>query len=290
MHRSVIVKASSNRDPDVGKVITVQCHGCDGDRLFAVTVGMDVTPEMYRKAGGNGAGEFFGIYYYENGVVKPPVLVSKQVWEKHRADAGDFPSRRSMPKAATADVEAERNPITPETARHSRAGTIIGSGIAITGCVWVVEWMLRVAGIALPIGQFVSLTIISMAVAMGVVSVRSGANKSRSAQRAGAAMVALAFVGLLCLGGCDARRAARAHTLASACFDRKDFACAASEWGRAVELDPDDAKYRYDHGLALAQLRRYDHAAIEFREALRIQPSHEAASVMLSRVQAVLRH
>jgi Flp pilus assembly protein TadD len=60
---------------------------------------------------------------------------------------------------------------------------------------------------------------------------------------------------------------------------------AAERFAEAIRLDPNVAEYHCGFGLALAKLRLYDQAALEFQEALRLQPFYPKASRLLTRVQ-----
>jgi hypothetical protein len=53
----------------------------------------------------------------------------------------------------------------------------------------------------------------------------------------------------------------------------------------AVRLEPDVAKYRLSFGIALANCRRIDQAAIEFENALRLDPTLSKASQFLTRAR-----
>jgi Tfp pilus assembly protein PilF len=47
---------------------------------------------------------------------------------------------------------------------------------------------------------------------------------------------------------------------------------AAAEMAAALELAPDDAMLRYDHGAALAEARKFAEAAVQFRRATVLEP------------------
>lgn len=88
--------------------------------------------------------------------------------------------------------------------------------------------------------------------------------------------------------GCASKRADEANRRAIACYERKDSACAVRETTLAVSLRPDVPKYRFNHGLALAQAGLVDHAVIEFREVLRLDPGNVSASRALTVAQTVI--
>ena len=65
--------------------------------------------------------------------------------------------------------------------------------------------------------------------------------------------------------------------LANLNFDRDDFQGAIDYYGRALEINPDDATVRTDMGTALYYLDRVDFAAAEFEKSLSIDPTHPQA-------------
>ncbi len=53
----------------------------------------------------------------------------------------------------------------------------------------------------------------------------------------------------------------------------KRFDAATTEWKKAMELSPNEAKVHYNLGLSLARTEQYDAAILEFRKALELDPS-----------------
>lgn len=66
------------------------------------------------------------------------------------------------------------------------------------------------------------------------------------------------------------------------CYQRHDYTCARVRFGQAVDLVPSVAAYHHHFGMALYQQGLIDQAALEFREAVRIDPTHVNASKALT--------
>ncbi len=67
--------------------------------------------------------------------------------------------------------------------------------------------------------------------------------------------------------------------------DLQQFPLALEQFESAVAISPEDAEYRTNLAVALAELNRYDEAATEIKIALRIAPNYPPARAVLERLQ-----
>jgi tetratricopeptide (TPR) repeat protein len=68
-------------------------------------------------------------------------------------------------------------------------------------------------------------------------------------------------------------RAADHNEKAEALSEQKKYPEAEAEYRQAVEIEPDNAKYRDDLGLALLQQKKYGEAEAEYRKAVELDPN-----------------
>jgi membrane associated rhomboid family serine protease len=72
-------------------------------------------------------------------------------------------------------------------------------------------------------------------------------------------------------------------------LERNEDAEAERRFRSAVALDPEDAGYRYDLGIALQRQRRFPEALAEYREAARLAPGDPGPSDAAARLEAWLK-
>lgn len=103
--------------------------------------------------------------------------------------------------------------------------------------------------------------------------------------RAAAAVLALAL-----LASCDAAGRAEAEATRGLELARAgNLEPAAAAFARAVELDPDNLKARYNGALALEQLGRREDAAAQLEAFTRLRPGDAAGWFELARLRVALR-
>ena len=73
-----------------------------------------------------------------------------------------------------------------------------------------------------------------------------------------------------------------------ACLERDDLPCAVREFSAAVKASPDDARLRYNLGLALARAKSLEQARTELEVAVRIDPADLKSRQLLDRIHRAI--
>lgn len=68
-----------------------------------------------------------------------------------------------------------------------------------------------------------------------------------------------------------------------------DFAKALKEYDAAIQANPDPWQHWANRGGMLAHFERYDEAARDFREALRLNPDNDSLKRQLAKVESLQR-